>query len=94
MVNMDEMHKLVRLLAKADIPFEIRARKLAGEYTWQICSPSCANCDVDAICFRGTMGYENGLIEIMSRKLADVRGYLTANEALSYFADYIEEWER
>lgn len=94
MVNMDEMHKLVRLLAKANIPFEIRARKIGGECIWQIFSPSYANCDVDAVCFEGTMGYENGLIEIMSNKLADVRGHLTANEALSYFADYIEEWER
>jgi len=83
--NMTEMNKLVALLAKNNIPFEIKAFDFLDKSTWQICSPSIADTKVDAICHAGSYGHENGLIEIMSRFEEDVVGWLTAEEALPYF---------
>lgn len=83
--NMTEMNKLVVLLAKNNVPFEIKAFDFLDKPTWQICSPSIEDTKVDAICHKGSYGHENGLIEIMSLFEEDVVGWLTAEEALPYF---------
>lgn len=83
--NMTEMNKLVVLLAKNNIPFEIKAWDFIDKSTWQICSPSIEDMKVDAVCHEGSYGHERGLIEIMSAFEEDVVGWLTAEEALPYF---------
>lgn len=83
--NMTEMNKLAVLLAKNNIPFEIRAWDFIDKPTWQICYPSIADIKVDAVCHAGSYGHERGLIEIMSAFEEDVVGWLTADEALPYF---------
>ena len=90
---MSEMNKLIKLLAKNDIPFEVRSINILpyGEdypgSTIQICSPSDKNIWVDAICHRGSYGGKEGLIEIMGIFEEDdgVIGHLTAEQAYGYF---------
>lgn len=94
---MTEMNKLIKLLAKADIPFEVRAIKTVDldadwqggkveyEATIQVCSPSIDDCKIDAICHSGSYGHEQWLIEIMSKYEEDVVGWLTAEQAFEYF---------
>ena len=95
---MDEMNKLIKLLAKADIPFEVRAHTFpdfkAGDKAEmkayvQVISPSVADWKIDAIWHPGSYGYEEGLLEIMSEFEDEthdtVVGHLTAEEALEYF---------
>jgi hypothetical protein len=82
--KMNELLKLVKLLAKADIPFEITPFTL-GEYivSYQVCYPSKKDCVCDAICHKYSYGYEQGLLEIMglhNNPLDDVEGWLTAEQ--------------
>lgn len=54
---MDNMTKLAVLLAKADIPFELRGITCGdSSATVQICSPSVENCLIDAICHHYSYG--------------------------------------
>lgn len=81
---MDELLKLIKLLAKANIPFEIFPFTI-GDYntTYQVCYPNKQDCICDAICHKYSYGYEQGLLEIMGLgKLPedDVEGWLTAEE--------------
>lgn len=80
---MNELLKLVKLLAKADIPFEIFPFTL-GEYitTYQVCYPNKQDCVCDAICHKYSYGYAQGLLEIMGlgADLDDVEGWLTAEQ--------------
>ncbi len=89
-----EMNKLIRLLAKADIPFDVMAfpfhPTVNGEGDksdggLQIFAPSYENPTIDAVCHFGTYGYQNGLIEIMEKNAMDPVGWLTAEEAYEYF---------
>lgn len=96
---MNEMNKLIKLLAKADIPFEVTAHmfpdfeKKKDDYemkAWvQVVSPSVADCKIDAIYHPGSYGYKEGLLEIMGPPTEEcgdgVVGYLTAEEALEHF---------
>ena len=98
---MNEMNKLIKLLAKADIPFEVRgqtfpdldaARNGKGfekKAYVQIISPSEEDWKIDAIWHPGSYGYESGLLEIMGPSTEEygdgVVGSLTAGEALEYF---------
>lgn len=85
---MNEMNKLIKLLVKADIPFEVRPFPSAlqgyGD-TLQILSPTLENCKIDAVSHQGSYGGTNGMIEIMSETEIDVVGWLTAEEAVEYF---------
>ena len=89
--NMAELNKLVVLLVRNDIPFEIGAWNIVGHPTWQICSPSWKDKRIDAVCHEFSYGGKSGLIEIMSEKEDDVVGWLTAEEALLYFLKFKEE---
>lgn len=95
---MDEMNKLIKLPAKADIPFEVRGHTFpdfkAGDKAElkayiQVISPSVADWKIDAIWHPGSYGYEDGLLEIMGHSTEEyedgVVGHLTAEEALEYF---------
>lgn len=101
---MTEMNKLIKLLAKADIPFEVRGiksvdldadwkgGKVEYEASIQIVSPSVDNWKIDAICHSGSYGHEAGLIEIMSAYEEDdgVVGWLTAEGAFEYFKKVLQ----
>lgn len=86
------MTKLAVLLAKADIPFELRGMT-CGDATAsvQICSPSIDNCYIDAICHQYSYGGREGLLEILGGDLEDVVGWLSAEEAFAYFEKIIKE---
>ena len=89
---MDNMTKLAVLLAKADIPFELRGQDCSGIYaTVQICSPSVDDCRIDAICHQYSYGGNEGLLEILGEGLGDVVGWLNAEEALTYFEKIIKK---
>ena len=101
---MNEINKLLILLAKNDIPFEARAIKTVDldgmresgkveyEATIQIVSPSVDDWKIDAVCHSGSYGHEAGLLEIMSDFEPDdgVVGWLTAEEAYSYFEKVVQ----
>lgn len=73
-----EMYKLINLLIKAKIPFEVTEMV----DTPQVWYPSEDICICDVICHSGSYGHEKGLLEIMglTADSDDVEGYLTAEE--------------
>lgn len=89
---MDNITKLAVLLAKADNPFELRGQNCGvGVYaTVQICSPSTTNCLIDAICHHHSYGGREGLLEIMGVGSGDVVGWLSAEEAFTYFEKIVK----
>ena len=88
-----EMNKLIKLLVKADIPFEVLAYPFnptdyegnATDGGLQIFTPTMEGVKVDAVCHFGTYGWQDGLIEILERDAMDPIGWLTAEEAFEYF---------
>ena len=86
---MNEMNALIKLLATAYIPFEVRIIEIAlGEQasSLQVCVPSADNCVTDAICHDFSYGGPKGLLEVMfdgemMKAEDDVVGYLTARGA-------------
>ena len=79
---MNEMSKLIALLEAAHVPYETRPH-WGGSI--QVGYPNFENKICDAVCFRGSYGYEQGLLEIMGlvdeEEVGDtVEGYLTAME--------------
>lgn len=88
---MDNMTKLAALLAKADIPFELRGLTCGNtSATVQICSPSANDCIIDAICHHYSYGGDQGLLEILAAGLDDVIGWLSAEEAFDYFEKIVK----
>lgn len=89
-----ELTKLVVLLSKNDIPFEIELYKWATDIVnhkdiirMQVLTPTAEDAVVDAV----NLDYQNDLIEIMDRKFTeDVIPYLTAEEAFKCFKDIYE----
>ena len=89
-----ELTKLVTLLSKNDIPFEIELYKWATDIVnhkdiirMQVLTPTAENAVVDAV----NLDYQDDLIEILDRKFTgDVVPYLTAEEAFEYFKDIYE----
>lgn len=85
---MTEMEKLEKMLNVAGIPYEVA-------YPFdkpQIIYPSKENRVCDAICHRGSYGYEDGLLEIMGlvdEEAGDeVEGYLTADDVFRRIVDH------
>lgn len=79
---MDEMTKLAALLEQSHVPFEMRDH---WSNTKQLCYPNCENVVCDAVCFPGSYGYSDGLLEIMGlvdeEEVGDtVEGWLSAVE--------------
>ena len=77
---MNEMTKLIALLEVAHVPYEVRPH---WDDTIQVGYPNFENTVCDAVCFPGSYGYEQGLLEIMGlvdeEEVGDnVEGYLTA----------------
>lgn len=90
-----EMNKLIKLLAKADLPFEVYSFPgFIGEdkdFGIQILAPTLQERKIDAVCHPYSYGHEDGLIEIMSDQEDDVVGWLTAEEALPYFIEALKD---
>lgn len=89
-----EMNKLIKLLAKQDLPFEVCSFPGFGDerdFGIQILAPSLSERKIDAVCHPNSYGYKDGLIEIMSFKEPDVVGWLTAEEALPYFIKALKD---
>lgn len=90
MLNMTEITKLAKMLAKEDIPFELYPWIVNGEATIQIASPDKEHCVVDAVCHQYSYGGKSGLLEVLGSANPnlpneDVKGWMTANEAYQYF---------
>lgn len=79
---MNEMSKLIALLETAHVPYETRPH---WHGSIQVGYPNFENTVCDAVCFPGSYGYEQGLLEIMGlvdeEEVGDtVEGYLTGTE--------------
>ena len=79
---MNEMSKLIALLENAHVPYETRPH-WSGSI--QVGYPNFENTVCDAVCFPGSYGYSDGLLEIMglvdTEEVGDtVEGWLTAVE--------------
>lgn len=79
---MNEMSKLIALLENAHVPYETRPH-WSGSI--QVGYPNFENTVCDAVCFPGSYGYSDGLLEIMglvdAEEVGDtVEGWLTAVE--------------
>ena len=93
---MNEMKKLIVLLVKNNIEFELNPWICGGEPTLQVCSPNIENCAVDAVSHKFSYGGEKGLLEVMGSANSDepnedVDGWLTAEKALKYFINSKEK---
>lgn len=89
-----EMNKLIKLLAKKDLPFEVYSfpgSKDEKDFGLQILAPTLQERKIDAVYHPYSYGHEDGLIEIMSCREEDVVGWLTAEEALPYFIEALED---
>ena len=90
-----ELTKLVTLLSKNDIPFEIELYKWYTDIVnhtddvirMQVLTPTVEDAVVDAV----SLDNQDDLIEILDRKFGgDVVPLLTAEEAFEYFKDIYE----
>ena len=91
---MTEMKKLEIMLDTFNVPFEITTHYSGTKQIWY---PSCENSVCDAICFSGSYGYEDGLLEIMGLVNEEeidgsVEGYLTAEEVFERMWDDYITW--
>ncbi len=82
----NEMDKLIPMLCKADIPFDLAIHMGRP----QIIYPSIEKHVCDAVLHWGSYGRENGLLEIMGLCDAedDVEGWLTADEVFDRILDH------
>ena len=80
MYNFNELLKLAQGLMSRGIPFELR-ESYDGWQVW------VNDGEWDAICHKGSIGHEDGLLEIMGSivesEYDDVEGCLTAEEILA-----------
>ena len=89
---MTEMQKLINMLAKADIPYELTVQPFTN--TIQVWYPTQANPVTDVICHEYSYGGKEGLLEIMglvNEKNTggdSVEGHLTADEVFERIAKY------
>lgn len=93
---MNELKKLMALLADAGIPFSFHPHKCLPN-TYQIHMLTTWAEDIDDVVFGpGLHGYEEGLLE--SRCINDCAGYLTAEEVFTHWKEwYIKsasDWEK
>jgi hypothetical protein len=99
-----EMMKLAALLVENGIQFETRMNRMPAsmfstelvDYPQLIIKDGYSDWICDAVCFPGTYGFEQGLLEIMAHgryenivlgegHLDEVDGWLTAEKAFEYF---------
>ena len=99
---LSQMNALIKKLAIADIPFEVRGFPSASDAmlgTLQVCAPSIEEPIIDIVCHGGSYGHEHGLMEAMTRNhSADdwddgVRGWLDADEAFTLVANALTSYQ-
>ena len=85
----NEMDKLIPMLCKADIPFDLAIHMGRP----QIIYPSIENCVCDAVLHWGSYGRERGLLEIMGLCDAedDVEGWMTAEEVFARISEHYKK---
>lgn len=89
-VDLSEMIRLGQLLDDKGIPYDVRPRFNGLQIVVPSIKAYMANekCSISAVCFDGSYGSANGLIEVYAPQLnAGVEGNLDADEALSYIED-------
>ena len=92
----NEMNKLIVMLCKADIPFDL-AIHLGRP---QVIYPSDDDNRIcDAVCHWGSYGHERGLLEIMGlvdeESVGDtVEGYLTAEEVFRRISNHYRKEDK
>lgn len=94
-VDLTEFNKLCKMLLKNDIKFEFKPRlggmSLAIPNYKTFSTEHNGNRSISVICFDGSYGSENGLLEIYAPGLNEgVEGHLTADEAFEYIEDTLE----
>lgn len=99
-----QMNTLIRKLAVAGIPFEVRGFPSGVEYmcgTLQICAPSIKECAIDIVCHGHSYGHEDGLMEALIEEpfRSDdewddgIRADLDADEAFDLVAKVVKATE-
>jgi hypothetical protein len=87
----NEMDKLIPMLCKADIPFDLAIHMGRP----QIIYPSLENHVCDAVLHWGSYGREQGLLEIMGLVDEDagddVEGWLTAEEVFARISEHYKK---
>ena len=94
-VDLTEFNKLCKMLGKRGIEFEFKPRfggmRLAIPNYEAFSTEHDGNRTVSVVCFDGSYGSENGLLEIYAPGLNEgVEGHLTADEAFEYIKDTLE----
>lgn len=88
---MNEMERLILLLVEMRVPFEIGYQDFGDNNLYpQVWLPNKINVKADVICHPWSYGGKDGLLEMMAdfdNYDDDVKGYLTANEALDQILD-------
>ena len=82
---MTEFNKLENYLKKANCPYERIDTNDYGLERHMIFVPNEKDREWDCICFPGSFGYKDGLLEIMGNIVEnedDVEGYLTADDVI------------
>lgn len=82
---MTELNKLAVMLARAGIPFEIKAFNIDKEATWSIVYPCDALKKISSVSHQFSYGGDKGLIEIWRIRSNETIGYLNAKAAFEYF---------
>lgn len=88
---MTELNKLAVMLARAGIPFEIKAFNIDKTATWSIVYPCDALKEISAVSHKWSYGGRTGLIEILRIRSNDTVGFLSAKDAFEYFNGGMEE---
>lgn len=86
----NEMDKLIPMLCKADIPFDLAIHMGRP----QIIYPSIEDCVCDAVLHWGSYGREQGLLEIMglTENVEDsVEGWMTAEEVFARISEHYKK---
>ena len=90
----NEMDKLIPMLCKADIPFDLAIHMGRP----QIIYPSIEDCVCDAVLHWGSYGREQGLLEIMGLTESeedDVEGWMTAEQVFDRILDhYLDHYKK
>ena len=89
-----EIEKLEIMLKVFNIPFEVTRHSTGTDQVWY---PNRKNKICDIICFPGSYGYEQGLLEIMGlnnkNEIDDsCEGYLTADQIFDRILDNYITW--
>ena len=85
---MTELNKLAVMLARAGIPFEIKAFNIDKMATWSIVYPCDALKKISAVSHQYSYGGRSGLIEILEIERNEAVGFLSAESAFEWFKDF------